>query len=69
MELLPLIAHKHDNPNDLAQRFSQARPVQDYFTSLDKTLLWYLAELYKKDFDIFGYKPHVYLAVKQKPES
>lgn len=59
LELLPLIAGAHNN---VAKRDTT---VYDFFKLLDETQLWYLNQIYKQDFELFGYKPHY--TVKQKP--
>jgi len=60
MKLYPLMANRHDYPTDWLHK-ATSRPVIDYFKTLDKDLLWYLELLYKKDFELLGYKPHVYV--------
>ena len=47
-----MIAGRHANT------VYKAWPVHEYLATLDKTSLWHLQQLYKHDFQLFGYKPH-----------
>ena len=55
-ELLSLIAGSHTNPSGNTET-----DVIKYLDTLDEQLIWYLYAIYKDDFDLFGYKPHVRL--------
>ena len=53
-ELLPLLAGLHTNHGS-----HSGTNITRYLDYLDEHLLWSLKEIYKDDFDLFGYKPHV----------
>ena len=47
------ISSSHSNPSG-----NSADLVEQYFSSLDETLLWDLQSVYWDDFNLFDYKPH-----------
>jgi len=51
-ELYPDIAGRQSNP-------SKGSSVIEYLSMLDEGMLWDLAEVYKRDLDLFGYRPHM----------